>query len=207
MFLDFDRFKLINDSLGHAVGDEFLVHGGTPHPASPAARTTFVARYGGDEFRVLAEGHRQRALRGDAGPERCSRCCAQPFPHRRHRESSPARASASRSAASHYLTPAEMLRDADIAMYKAKTSARHAYAAVRHGAAHRSVRTACGSRSDLRRAHAGDQLTVRISRLFDLTTGRLNGFEALTRWNHPELGAVSPMTSSSSPRKRASSCR
>ena len=122
MFLDFDRFKLINDSLGHAVGDEFLV--AVARRIQQHVRPSdVVARLGGDEFAILIEQLDSRALCAARWPSACTTRCASrsgwPAP-----TSTPAPASASRSATLGYDTPTEVLRDADIAMYRAKSTAR-----------------------------------------------------------------------------------
>src|SRR5450432_1837568 len=186
MFLDFDRFKLINDSLGHAAGDEFLVavsrriqHHMRPHDT--------VARLGGDEFAVLVadpdcEGY------ATALAERLLVVLREPL----HIAGNDIVASASIGitfSGMNYSTPADMLRDADTAMYKAKTSGKARYALF-DGALHTEVARRMRLEGDLRRALADDQLSVAYQPLFDLATGRATGFEALARWNHPELGPI-----------------
>ena len=92
-----------------------------------------------------------------------------------------------------YATPADMLRDADIAMYKAKAAGKARYALF-DGALHTEVAQRLRLEGDLRRALAADGLSVAYQPLFDLASGRVTGFEALARWNHPELGPVSPLS-------------
>jgi diguanylate cyclase (GGDEF)-like protein/PAS domain S-box-containing protein len=190
MFLDFDRFKLINDSLGHAVGDEFLV--------AVAGRIRLhvrphdiVARLGGDEFAILAEDldceHYAVTL-----AERLLDVLRQPFQIAGTDITTSASIGITFSGMD-YATPEEMLRDADTAMYKAKTGGRARYALF-DTALHTEVSNRLRMEGDLRRALDAGQLSVAYQPLFDLASGRVGGFEALARWNHPELGEISPMT-------------
>jgi diguanylate cyclase (GGDEF)-like protein/PAS domain S-box-containing protein len=190
MFLDFDRFKLINDSLGHAVGDEFLV--------AVAGRIRLhvrphdiVARLGGDEFAILAEDldceHYAVTL-----AERLLEVLRQPFQIAGTDITTSASIGITFSGMD-YATPEEMLRDADTAMYKAKTGGRARYALF-DTALHTEVSNRLRMEGDLRRALAAGQVSVAYQPLFDLASGRVSGFEALARWTHPELGAISPIT-------------
>ena len=92
-----------------------------------------------------------------------------------------------------YATPAEMLRDADTAMYKAKAGGKARYALF-DTLLHTEVAHRLRLEGDLRRALADGQLAVAYQPLMELATGRVTGFEALARWDHPELGAVAPVT-------------
>jgi diguanylate cyclase (GGDEF)-like protein len=190
MFLDFDRFKLINDSLGHAIGDEFLVavaqriqHHVRPHDV--------VARLGGDEFAILAEDmddeHYAVAL-----AERLLEVLRQPLQIGGHDIVTSASIGITFSG-SHYAAPAEMLRDADTAMYKAKTAGKARYALF-DAELHTEVVHRMQLEGELRRALAEKKLSVAYQPLFDLTTGHITGFEALARWQHAELGTISPVT-------------
>ena len=190
MFLDFDRFKLINDSLGHTVGDEFLVAVARriqlhlrPHD--------IVARLGGDEFAILAEDlDSERYAVTLAG--RLLDVLRQPFQIVGTEINTSASIGITFSGMG-YETPAEMLRDADIAMYKAKAGGKARYALF-DAVLHTEVSHRLRLEGDLRRALADGQLAVAYQPLMDLTSGRITGFEALARWNHPELGPISPMT-------------
>src|SRR5262249_24071608 len=92
-----------------------------------------------------------------------------------------------------YATPAEMLRDADTAMYKAKTNGRARYAPF-DSALHTEGVHPLRLEGELRRALAYGHLSVAYQPLFELASGRITGFEALARWNHPELGTINPVT-------------
>jgi len=190
MFLDFDRFKLINDSLGHAVGDEFLVQVARRIQEHVRPGDT-VARLGGDEFAVLAQdATSERAVVPLA--ERLMASLRQPF----HVGGIDINTSASIGITFSnlgYATPADMLRDADTAMYKAKSTGKARYAMF-DTALHTEVSHRLRLEGDLRRALAEGQLTVVYQPIFDLTSGRVTGFEALTRWQHAEFGAVAPLT-------------
>jgi diguanylate cyclase (GGDEF)-like protein len=189
MFIDFDRFKLINDSLGHAVGDEFLVAvarriQGELRPGD------VVARLGGDEFAILAEdiGNERYCVRL---AERLLDALRQPV----HLGGTEINSSASIGitfSSMGYETPAEMLRDADTAMYKAKAGGKARYALF-DAQLHTEVAHSLRLEGDLRRALGAEQLDVDYQPIFDLGAGKLIGFEALARWNHPVLGTISPM--------------
>ncbi len=190
MFLDFDRFKLINDSLGHAVGDEFLV-AVSRRIQDHVRPTDIVARLGGDEFAILAEdlGRDRFAL---TLADRLLEALKHPFHIAGTEISTSASIGITFSGAS-YATPEEMLRDADTAMYKAKNGGKARYELF-DTALHTEVSHRLRLEGDLRRALADGQLAVAYQPLMDLTTGRTTGFEALARWDHPELGAISPLT-------------
>jgi diguanylate cyclase (GGDEF)-like protein/PAS domain S-box-containing protein len=190
MFLDFDRFKLLNDSLGHAAGDEFLVQVARRIREHVRPRD-IVARLGGDEFAILAED-----LDGERYPvtlaERLLKLLAQPFQIAGTEITTSASIGITFSGMG-YATPAEMLRDADTAMYKAKATGKARYALFDNGL-HTEVAHRLRLEGDLRRALGAGQLSVAYQPLFDLATNRITGFEALARWEHPELGTISPTT-------------
>ena len=190
MFLDFDRFKLINDSLGHAVGDEFLIAVARriEHQLRPS---DIVARLGGDEFAILAEAlddPRYAVTLAD----RLLEALRLPFQIAGTEITTSASIGITFSGMG-YATPADMLRDADTAMYKAKTAGKARYALF-DTALHTEVAHRLRLEGDLRRALAAGQLSVAYQPLFDLNTERICGFEALARWDHPELGLISPLT-------------
>jgi diguanylate cyclase (GGDEF)-like protein/PAS domain S-box-containing protein len=188
MFLDFDRFKLINDSLGHAAGDEFLV--------SVAKRIQqqlrpgdAVARLGGDEFAILAEDLECERYAVDLAG-RLLAALKKPFRVAGSDISTSVSIGITFSG-NGYSVPADMLRDADIAMYKAKASGKARYALF-DSALHVELAHRMRLEGDLRVAVAAGHITVAYQPLFDLRDGRVTGFEALARWQHPELGAIEP---------------
>ena len=190
MFLDFDRFKLINDSLGHAAGDDFLV-AVTRRIQQHLRPNDTVARLGGDEFAILAEDldcQRYAVTLAD----RLLEVLRQPFQIAGTEINSSASIGITFSSMG-YATPQDMLRDADIAMYKAKAAGKARYALF-DAALHTEVSHRVRLEGDLRRALEADQLSVAYQPLFELSTGRVTGFEALARWDHPVQGAISPTT-------------
>jgi len=188
LFLDFDRFKLINDSLGHSAGDHFLVQVSRLLTQTVRPRDV-VARLGGDEFAVLLEGGASMEL-AVCLAERVQRMLAQPVSINGIMVSTSASIGITSSLFG-YTEPNEVLRDADIAMYRAKAGgkARHAMfdISLREQATQRLLLEA-----ELRRALADRGLSVQYQPLFNLGTGRLVGFEALARWDHPHLGPIQP---------------
>ncbi|MBI5255572.1 MAG: EAL domain-containing protein [Burkholderiales bacterium] len=190
MFLDFDRFKLINDSLGHAVGDEFLVMV-AQRIQQHLRPQDIVARLGGDEFAILAENLDCEAY-AVALAERLTESLRKPFQIAGTEITTSASIGITFSGMG-YTTPADMLRDADIAMYKAKNSGRARHALF-DSALHTEVSHRLRLEGDLRRALAAGELGVAYQPIHELGSGRITGFEALARWEHPELGAINPMT-------------
>ena len=190
MFLDFDRFKLINDSLGHAVGDEFLIHMAR-RIQDHLRPNDVVARLGGDEFAILAddlEGERYVLMLAD----RLLEVLRQPF-HIGGNEITTSASIGITFSGMGYATPADMLRDADTAMYKAKLGGKARYALFDAGL-HFEVSHRMRLEGDLRRTLAAGALSLEYQPLYDLVSGEFTGFEALARWNHPELGSISPVT-------------
>jgi diguanylate cyclase (GGDEF)-like protein/PAS domain S-box-containing protein len=185
MFLDFDRFKLINDSLGHSAGDDFLILVSSRIRDSVRPEDV-VARLGGDEFAVLiTDEHDVIAM-----AERLLNALRHPF-YVAGTEVSTSASIGITSSSIGYYSPEDVLRDADIAMYKAKAAGKARYALFDIG-----LRAAVTQRmrleGELRRAVKEDAITVVYQPLFDLGSGALTGFEALARWSHPEHGRVDP---------------
>lgn len=188
LFLDLDRFKLINDSLGHAAGDELL-----KAFAERLKRSTrpgdIVSRLGGDEFAVLANDlHNPEDAVQLA--ERIHSALQNPFDIDGQQIFSSTSIGIAKSA-ERYRNGDELLRDADIAMYSAKELG---------GASHRlfdsDMHVVMVSRlqleTDLRHGLERGELNVAYQPILDLATGRLEGFEALLRWRHPLKGSIRP---------------
>jgi diguanylate cyclase (GGDEF)-like protein/PAS domain S-box-containing protein len=191
LFLDFDRFKLVNDSLGHRAGDELLVQLARriqeklrPHD--------IVARLGGDEYAVLID---RLANERDAVTlaERLMQGLQQPF-HIGDTEIV-ATASVGITFSSFGYTQADdVLRDADIAMYEAKGSGKARYALF-DSRLHTQVSQRLRMEGQLRQAVAREEISVAYQPLFDLAPGRqgrLTGFEALLRWRRADGSQVGP---------------
>ena len=188
MFLDFDRFKLVNDSLGHGVGDELL---------QKLARRLqenlrpgdILARLGGDEFVVLAERiETEREVILVA--ERLMQSLKAPF--ELGEVSITASASIGITFSSFgYASADEVLRDADTAMYKAKGEGKARWALF-DASLHTAVADRLRLEGDLRLAIDAHELSVVFQPVFELATWQLTGFEALLRWAHPSQGLLGP---------------
>jgi diguanylate cyclase (GGDEF)-like protein len=187
LFLDLDRFKVINDSLGHLVGDQLLVAVGERIAGSLRPGDT-VARLGGDEFGVLLDGVRascdalqvaeriRRALEGSVDVDG----------HEMFVTASIGVAMQS----DRYAKPDQVLRDADIAMYQAKLKGK-ACSEVFDAAMHGSVVDRMQLEADLRRAvEHGQEFMLHYQPIVALRTGKLVGVEALVRWKHPTRGLL-----------------
>ena len=188
MFLDFDRFKLINDSMGHSAGDAFLIQ--VARRIRDNVRPgDVVARLGGDEFAVLCEDL-ERESHAVTLAERLQLVLGEPL------QVSGAEISTSASIGITFSTigydlPEEVLRDADIAMYRAKAAGKARHALFDAGL-HQQVTDRVRLEGELRRAIEAGQLSVAYQPLFNLASGKLTGFEALARWQHPVQGLISP---------------
>ena len=188
LFLDLDDFKDINDTLGHEAGDQLLT-AVADRMASALRPGDTVGRLGGDEFVVLLEGASLAAGSGVVA-QRISDVLAAPF--QIPASDAPLDVTASIGIAEgdrgH---PGELLRDADIALYRAKAAGKHCavtFDASMHEAVdhHRSIEL------DLHHALQDDQFFLLYQPTIDLMTGAVAGVEALLRWRHPERGTVQP---------------
>jgi diguanylate cyclase (GGDEF)-like protein len=188
LFLDLDRFKNINDSLGHTHGDLLLVAFAERLERTLRPIDT-LARFGGDEFAILLSGMTD-ATDAVRVAQRIQDELSQPFVL--HKNSAFATASIGIAlSSSGYDRPEDILRDADIAMYRAKENGKARYEVFDHGMHARAV-SRLQLESDLRQAIEKKEFCVYYQPIVSLQTGRLSGFEALVRWNHPRRGLVSP---------------
>ena len=188
MYLDFDRFKMVNDSLGHKAGDELLVDLGKRLRAT-IRPTDVLARLGGDEFAILLEDlHRQR----DAVDlcERIQKELTKPFKLGQMEVAISASIGITFST-NGYQTSEQIIRDADIAMYKAKSKGKAQYALF-DSSLHQHVTAQLELENELRRALGQGQIYLEYQPIYNLREAKLMGFEALVRWNHPERGALEP---------------
>ncbi len=190
MYLDFDRFKMVNDSLGHKAGDELLVHVAQRLKAM-LRPTDVLARLGGDEFAILVEDlHRQR----DAVEltERIQKELERPVQLGAMEVSVSASIGITFST-NGYQTSDQIIRDADIAMYKAKSKGKAQYALF-DSSLHQHVTAQLQLEGELRRAVGQGQIYLEYQPICSLRDRELIGFEALVRWNHPERGLLEPAT-------------
>ena len=189
LFLDIDRLKWVNDSLGHAAGDQLLVT--AAHRLTAVLRPgDTVARFGGDEFVVLCDdvGGECEAL---VVAERLREALAAPF-HLRDREIGlTASIGIALASSSTHDSPDALLRDADAAMYRAKERGRDRVELFDDQMRSRAV-ARLETESMLRRAMDRDELRVHYQPVIDLSTDRIIGVEALVRWEHPDRGTVGP---------------
>jgi diguanylate cyclase (GGDEF)-like protein/PAS domain S-box-containing protein len=192
MFIDFDRFKLVNDSLGHGAGDELLRQ--MARRVQEALRPSDVlARLGGDEFAILAESinHERDAV---VLAERLMEALRRPFLLGEVELIASASIGITFSALG-YGSADEVLRDADTAMYKAKSGGKARYALF-DASLHTAVAARLRLEGELHRAIEKGQLTVVYQPVFHIGVGgkprRLSGFEALVRWQHPDDGLLEP---------------
>ncbi|MDT5268997.1 MAG: hypothetical protein QOH49_1183 [Acidobacteriota bacterium] len=188
LFLDLDRFKIINDSLGHMVGDQLLV--GIAHRLEACLRPgDTVARLGGDEFTILLEDLASTEDAIDVA-RRVQEAVTQPFNIGGHEVFTTASIGIALSNTG-YERAEDLLRDADTAMYRAKMEGKKRHV-VFDKAMHDRAMEILQLETDLRRAITRKEFFLNYQPIVDLETGRVASFEALVRWRHPERGLVMP---------------
>ena len=187
LFLDMDRFKNVNDSLGHTEGDHLLL--AMARRLSSLVRPgDTVARLGGDEFTMLMPFHGRGVA--EALARRILVALEVPFDIN-GREVYVTGSIGIAIGPGNYETPEEILRDADTAMYRAKAHGRARFV-VFDSEMHRDALTTLQLETDLRRAVERGELHLHYQPIVKLETGQLAGFEALLRWEHAEMGSISP---------------
>jgi diguanylate cyclase (GGDEF)-like protein/PAS domain S-box-containing protein len=188
VFLDLDRFKAVNDGLGHAAGDELLVQMAKRlHTCLREGDT--LARHGGDEFTILLDDVKGP---GDAQivADRIHQVTAQPFEISGHEVFATTSIGIALSAAN-YPRPEDLLLDADTAMYRAKAEGR-ARSVMFDANMRDRAPPLLDLEADLQRALLHKEFRVHYLPVVDVATGRIQGLEALVRWAHPKRGLVSP---------------
>ncbi len=188
LFMDLDRFKVINDSVGHMVGDDLLMQVGNRIRAC-LKPDDVVARLGGDEFSVLLEGIRHPHKAGRIA-ERIINELNAPF-RLASKELFTSTSIGVALAAPHYHSPDELLRDADSAMYRAKADGRHRYVVFDDELRKEAV-SLLEVENDLRRGLTRNEFVPYYQPIIDLDSGSVTGYEALMRWRHPQRGVLSP---------------
>ncbi|MEZ5288169.1 MAG: EAL domain-containing protein [Vicinamibacterales bacterium] len=202
LFLDLDRFKHVNDSLGHRTGDQLLVRFAERLsaavrrddavmrvPGAPDADESTLARFGGDEFVVLLDDIRS-PIDAVRVAERIQRLSAQPLAIGGHEVFATSSIGVAVSAATHQSAD-DLVRDADLAMYRAKQAGGNGYA-VFDGAMHALAVRRLRLETELRRAVERGEFRVRYQPIVSLKDRRTVGFEALVRWQHPKRGLLAP---------------
>jgi len=191
LFLDLDGFKEVNDSLGHGAGDALLIRVADRLRAAVRESDT-VARFGGDEFGVVIESVESSTARADAEAVAGRIAAALEEPFLVDGRELHVAVSIGLACGADAADVDQLFRNADLAMYRAKSSGGAGLAAydpqMLAGLVQRLELEA-----DLRRALARDELTLHYQPTVDLATGEIAGFEALVRWRHPTRGMISPL--------------
>lgn len=187
-FLDLDRFKVVNDSLGHNVGDLLLIEGARRLTTCVRSEDT-VARLGGDEFVILLE-----ELEDSGGFRQVANRIL-------HEMAIPASLGGHKVFISisvgivlgddRYEQPDDILRDADIAMYRAKRQGRGRYE-IFDPSMLEGVMSRLELENDLRKALEAQEFILHYQPILDMTMDQIIGFEALVRWQHPKRGLIQP---------------
>ncbi len=188
LFLDLDRFKLVNDSLGHTIGDQLLV--ALAHRLAECMRPgDVVARLGGDEFAILLDTIKDSS---DATrvAERIEGAMRPPFRLDGRDVFTTASIGIALSGPD-YRTPEDLLRDADTAMYRAKARQSARYE-IFNEVMHTRVTALLQLETDLRNGLDHGEFRLVFQPVVSLETGRIAGFEALVRWEHSERGLIAP---------------
>jgi diguanylate cyclase (GGDEF)-like protein/PAS domain S-box-containing protein len=190
IFLDLDDFKTINDSLGHAAGDQVLAEVARRLEGSIRATDT-AARFGGDEFAVLLEELRSAQDAADVA-EAILDALEEPIAVEQKELVIRTSLGISVAAAPNAADADELVRNADVAMYIAKRDGKGGYRLF-EPAMHEGVVERLELRADLQRAIASDQLELHYQPVVRLEDGGVSGVEALLRWHHPERGLIPPL--------------
>ncbi|PPS43196.1 bifunctional diguanylate cyclase/phosphodiesterase [Chroococcidiopsis sp. TS-821] len=188
LFLDLDRFKVINDSLGHLLGDKLLIAIAT-RLQECLRPTDTVARLGGDEFTILLDGI-QDASDTIRVAERIEQALTSPFEIEDQQIFTSASIGIALSSTD-YDQPEALLRNADIAMYRAKNQGVGRYE-IFNPAMYAKAVARLQLETDLRNAIERQEFILQYQPIISLQTGKITGFEALVRWQHPQHGLQYP---------------
>ncbi len=188
LYVDLDRFKPVNDTLGHQIGD-LVLQAVADRIRAQLSETDVVARLGGDEFAVLV-GHCADMRDATALAERLIHDISSPITIKGLQVLIGASVGIA-YAPQHGADPDLLLRNADLALYRAKSAGRGCHRAYEHGM-ERVVQERRDLERDLRAALAGNQFALHYQPIVDTNRNEITGFEALLRWRSPTRGMVSP---------------
>ena len=188
LFIDLDRFKNVNDSLGHIIGDE-LLRGVASRLRECMRPDDLVARLGGDEFTVLVHGNYDPAEVVNIG-DRIQEKLNDPFMIESHEIYTSASIGILHVSAAH-ITPEDVMRDADAAMYQAKRGGK-ARQEIFNEKMRSDVMATLRLETELRKALERGEIFTVYQPIFHLESGGIACFEALARWEHPDLGIIGP---------------
>lgn len=187
LFMDCDRFKMVNDSLGHLVGDHVLIS--VARRLQSCLRSTEVlARFGGDEFAILMHQIESVQIAINLA-QKIQNSLTWPF-HWNQQEIFLNASIGIVFSTPDYQEPEQLLRDADIAMYRAKGT--HKTYQVFDAFMRRNTQKRFQIETDLRLAIENQEFVLHYQPIISLKTGYISGFEALIRWQHPQQGFISP---------------
>ncbi|MDJ0594746.1 MAG: EAL domain-containing protein [Pleurocapsa sp. MO_226.B13] len=190
LFLDLDRFKIINDSLGHSIGDQLLIVLGSCLKRCLRANDT-LARLGGDEFIILLEELKSKE-EGIKVAERIHKELKKPFILNNQELFISVSIGITFSSSQQYNNPEQILRDADTAMYQAKSNGKSCNAVFDISMQNQALKQ-LRLENDLQRALKHQEFLVYYQPIFSLKNNRLEGMEALIRWQHPLKGLIYPV--------------
>ncbi len=188
LFLDLDRFKIVNDSVGHLVGDQLLIQA-AKCIGDCIRKPDLIARLGGDEFAIVLENIKDQEYVAQVA-ERIIRSFHAPM-RIAGKELFTSASIGIAIVESRYSKPEDLLRDADVAMYRAKASGRNRFAVFDEGL-HETAFKALELENDLRRALTRNEFIPHYQPIAQLHDGKIIGFEALIRWMHPVRGILQP---------------
>jgi diguanylate cyclase (GGDEF)-like protein len=190
LFLDVDRFKIINDALGHLIGDKLLVL--LAHRLKKSIRSLdTVARFGGDEFAILVEDV-QKAQDVDYLAGRINEEMRLPFQVLGREIFASFSIGIVLSSIGDYNRADDLVRDADIAMYNAKARGKACHV-IFDAAMRAQAKTALWLETDLRKALDNGEFVIHYQPIVSVDSNRIYGFEALVRWHHPSRGMIFPL--------------
>lgn len=189
MMLDLDKFKAVNDTLGHPAGDQLLVEVGQ-RLRSILRETDVPARLGGDEFAIIQEGGPGQHEGAIALALRIINAVSQPFDLNGHAASVGVSIGIA-MAPEHGVETEELLKSADLALYNAKTNGRNDFR-IYHTTMREMAQTQQSAESELRDAIAREEFELHYQPVVDVKTRLICGVEGLVRWRHPAKGLIAP---------------